>query len=224
MRYLIILLLLCTIKSRLTAQTFQFARAGYVTYDRIIGKKMQGANKKEYALQFNEKSCSFQAIQSADDHPYRLTDMVFSRENSTRTFHISLRFSTQKFLIRDSLERIKWYYTNEFRSIDGYQCRRINGLTADSLYVIAFYTEEIPVESGPCLISDTPGLVLGLVIPDLNIQYWAKEVLLKEYKIPPIRHERKGTISLNGFSEVIQQSSYNVSQLSKKNIIHTIIY
>ncbi|QRY58807.1 GLPGLI family protein [Sphingobacterium siyangense] len=224
MRNLIIVLLLCAIESHLTAQTFRFIGAGRVTYDRIIGKEVQGANKKEYALQFNEKLCSFYAIQNIDDHPYRLTNMVFNRENSTKILHIALQFSLQKFFIKDSLKQIKWYYTNEFRSIEGYQCRRINGLTADSLYVIAFYTEEIPVESGPCLISDTPGLVLGLVIPDLNIQYWAKEVILKDEKIAPIRPERQGTINLSGFAKLIQQSSYNVSQLSTKNIIHTIIY
>lgn len=80
------------------------------------------------------------------------------------------------YIITDSLLQITWRFTDEYRNIAGYECRRVNGATKDSLYVVAFYTDEIPLSAGPALINGLPGMILGLVIPEMHVQYWATKV------------------------------------------------
>lgn len=49
-------------------------------------------------------------------------------------------------------------------------------MTQDSLYVIGYYTNEIPVSGGPESISGLPGMILGLVVPYDHVSYFASKV------------------------------------------------
>jgi len=92
------------------------------------------------------------------------------------------QFMGDKFVIYDTLKKVKWKITDEYRDIAGYRCRRANGLTSDSLYIVAYYCYEIPIASGPESITGLPGLVMGLISPEQHFSLFAKEV----DKIPPI--------------------------------------
>lgn len=82
----------------------------------------------------------------------------------------------QKVIIKDTVKNIKWKITDEYREIAGYNCRRANGITADSVYVIGFYANEIPIDGGPESINGLPGLILGLVVPSQHVSYFATKV------------------------------------------------
>src|SRR5690606_26638399 len=82
----------------------------------------------------------------------------------------------EKYILSDSLSPITWRFTDEYRNIAGYECRRVNGATPDSLYLIAYYTDQIPVSAGPALSHGLPGMIMGLVIPEMHIHYWATNV------------------------------------------------
>ena len=94
-------------------------------------------------------------------------------KNSTTEVQIQI---DDKYIITDSINEITWRFSDEYRNIAGYECRRVNGATNDSLYIIAFYTDEIPISAGPALTGGLPGMILGLVIPEMHIQYWATKV------------------------------------------------
>ncbi len=85
-------------------------------------------------------------------------------------------FIGQKIIIQDTLKKIKWTITDEYREIAGFNCRRANGITPDSTYVIGFYSNEIPVDGGPESINGLPGLILGLVVPSQHVSYFATKV------------------------------------------------
>lgn len=80
------------------------------------------------------------------------------------------------FLVKDSTRAINWKITGETREIAGYQCRRANAVIMDSVYVVAFYTDEIPVSGGPESFSGLPGMILGLALPHENVTWFAKIV------------------------------------------------
>lgn len=80
------------------------------------------------------------------------------------------------FLVKDSLRKINWKITTETRDIAGYKCRRANALVMDSIYVVAFYTDEIPVSGGPEGFTGLPGMILGLALPHENITFFATKV------------------------------------------------
>jgi len=82
----------------------------------------------------------------------------------------------ETFLVRDSTRRINWKITSETRDIAGYKCRRANAVILDSIYVVAFYTDEIPVSGGPESFSGLPGMILGVALPHENITWFATKV------------------------------------------------
>jgi len=83
----------------------------------------------------------------------------------------------ETYLLKDSTRKINWKITDEIRNIAGYDCRRANALIMDSIYVVAFYTEEIPVSGGPETFSGLPGMILGVALPYEHITWFATSVL-----------------------------------------------
>jgi len=86
----------------------------------------------------------------------------------------------ETFLVKDSMRKITWKITDETREIAGFTCRRANGLIMDSVYVVAFYTNRIPVAGGPESFSGLPGMILGVALPHLHITWFATSVIEKQ--------------------------------------------
>ncbi|WP_166332334.1 GLPGLI family protein [Sphingobacterium chungjuense] len=78
--------------------------------------------------------------------------------------------------VKDSLLNVKWKITDEYREIAGYSCRRANGVVLDSVYVVAFYTDQIPLSAGPNVMHGLPGMILGLVVPEQHFNMYATKV------------------------------------------------
>lgn len=82
----------------------------------------------------------------------------------------------KSYLVKDSLKPIRWKLTDETREIAGYHCRRANALFFDSVYVVAFYTDQILTKGGPESFNGLPGMILGVAIPHKHITIFAKSV------------------------------------------------
>jgi GLPGLI family protein len=82
----------------------------------------------------------------------------------------------EQFLVKDTVRKINWKITDEMREIAGYNCRRANAVVMDSIYVVAFYSDEIPVSGGPESFSGLPGMILGLALPHENVTWFATKV------------------------------------------------
>lgn len=78
--------------------------------------------------------------------------------------------------IRDSLKSVRWKLTDETREIAGYQCYRANALLFDSIYIVAFYTDQILCKGGPESFNGLPGMILGIAIPHKHITLFATSV------------------------------------------------
>jgi len=73
---------------------------------------------------------------------------------------------------------LQWRLTNENRVIAGFSCRKAVAKMFDSVYVFAFYTDEILIPGGPCTINGLPGMILGVTIPRLFTSWIATKVTL----------------------------------------------
>lgn len=82
----------------------------------------------------------------------------------------------KNYLVQDTLKHFDWKITEEFRKIAGFNCRRAETIIMDSVYVIAFYTEAIIATGGPEGFNGLPGMILGIVMPRLNLTYFATKV------------------------------------------------
>lgn len=113
--------------------------------------------------------------------PYMLKG---DEENSWYFDFTNNKFSMQKvvydnkFNVEDSIPVIEWRLTNENRVIAGFNCRKAVGKIMDSVYVFAFYTDEIAISGGPCSVNGLPGMILGLTIPRMYTSYIATKVSL----------------------------------------------
>lgn len=103
-------------------------------------------------------------------------------------YQASLDFVGTKVVLEDSLLDVKWKITNEYREIAGYETRRANGITLDSMYVVAFYTDQIPISAGPGAVHGLPGTILGLVVPELHYNIYATKVDMT----PPVFPKNSG--------------------------------
>ena len=93
------------------------------------------------------------------------------------------------FNLKDSIKNIHWKLSNERRKIAGFDCRKAVGIIMDSVYVFAFYTDEILISGGPCTLNGLPGMILGVTIPRLYTSILATKLMVndtKESVIKPI--------------------------------------
>ena len=92
-------------------------------------------------------------------------------------------------MLEDSIAKIDWRLTNESRVIAGFNCRKAIGKIMDSVYVFAFYTDEILIPGGPCTINGLPGMILGVTIPRMYISFIATKLTISnviEDEIKPV--------------------------------------
>lgn len=107
--------------------------------------------------------------------PVAYKNTVYSHFETRQATTVKQGFE-KSFFIKDSVKKIKWKLTDETREILGFQCHRANALFFDSIYVVAFYTDEIPTKSGPESFNGLPGMILGVAIPHQHITIFAKTV------------------------------------------------
>jgi|SRR5688500_2678847 len=101
------------------------------------------------------------------------------------------------FLVSDSIGKIEWKITEEKRTIAGLDCRKAVGRICDSVYIVAFYTDEIAVSGGPESFEGLPGMILGIAIPRLHTTWFANKVQLTEPVAKDFEINTRGTTKTN---------------------------
>jgi GLPGLI family protein len=102
-------------------------------------------------------------------------NMVFTDLENDKAVSLKNVFE-QAFLVQDTLRHIKWKITEETRNIVGFNCRRANAIIMDSIYVVAFYTDEILTTGGPESFTGLPGMILGVSLPHQHVSWFATKV------------------------------------------------
>lgn len=140
---------------------------------------------RNYQMDFDRKNNSYQLMQK--EEPQDFIDLLIGiptvsvfcdLENDS--IYMEKQFGDDNFFIAEKFKKIKWKYTDERMDILGYECRRVNGLFMDSIYVVAFYSPDIDVSSGPSIFSGLPGMILGVSIPQEHLNIFAKKIYLNE--------------------------------------------
>jgi GLPGLI family protein len=81
-----------------------------------------------------------------------------------------------KLIVQDSMKQLQWKIYSEIRTIADYKCRKAVAKICDSVYVVAFYTDDIPVSGGPHMFGGLPGMIMELAIPRLYTTWVATSV------------------------------------------------
>lgn len=122
------------------------------------------------------------AVEETASPNWASRDALVDLKNTIATDYNSHTSISQKavyedtYLVKDSLRKINWKITDETREIAGYECRRANAIIMDSIYVVAYYSNQIAVSGGPESFTGLPGMILGLALPHQNITWFATKV------------------------------------------------
>jgi GLPGLI family protein len=143
-------------------------------------------------------------------------DPTSSQNNTIFTDLSNSSFIAQKnvyeetYLVKDSTRKINWKVTEETREIAGYECRRANAIVLDSVYVVAFYTHNIPVYRGPEKFRGLPGMILGVALPHENVSWFATSIKDRPVTEAELKAPVKGKQMNNkGLMETIQSALKN---------------
>jgi len=81
---------------------------------------------------------------------------------------------------------------NETREIAGFICRKAQAVIFDSVYIFAFYTDEITVSGGPMGIHGLPGMIMGITIPRMFTSWIATKLQINGVNTNIIAAPTKG--------------------------------
>jgi GLPGLI family protein len=198
------LLLLCTV---LQAQPVTFVSSGSVEYTKSVNmyavmSRIYGAASQEFMTRYKNANPQFLTVQSKLSFTRDKTlfnsfspESMMAQNNTVYTDVAAKLIVAEKsilgesFLLKDSVRRIRWKITDEIRDIAGYPCRRANAVIMDSIYVVAFFTTDIPVSGGPESFAGLPGMILQVSLPHENITWLATKVTVMAVPAlnPPVK-------------------------------------
>lgn len=212
MKYIFILLFtLILIESN--SQT-QFISSGRVEFERKYNQHSQFEGqegswmteiKKMYPkmvtdyfeLRFNNERSVYRLLKENPDNKYlwsgKPTESDVAVKDLTKgTVSIQRDVFEQTYLLQDTIRELEWKITDETRTIAGFECKKAVTRICDSVYVVAFYTDQIMVNSGPESFSGLPGLILGLAVPRLHTTWFATKVELIDPTPAQLSPSQKG--------------------------------
>ena len=195
----ILLILVLALVRPVSAQNTIFLTHGKIEYERRINVFAQIGNDDDQWSEFRKKLSNhfktsyFDLVFTRDKSLYRpgressdremfnfwqapaQDNVVWSDLDNDKSVSVKNVFE-QSFLVQDTIRQIKWKITDENRVIAGFNCRRANAIIMDSIYVVAFYTDEILTGGGPESFTGLPGMILGVSLPHQHISWFATKV------------------------------------------------
>jgi GLPGLI family protein len=211
MKWVSIILIFGLAAWKVSAQQ-KFIYSGHIEYERKINvhrqseegwaadlvKQLPQFHSSIFSLDFDSTQTHYQLSGDLPTVSYGwivgpAKENVIDRDMSKGISHSRKQVFEMKYLIDDSVGTMQWKMTSETRSIAGFECRKAVGIICDSVYVVAFYTDEIPVSSGPESFNGLPGMILGIVIPRLYTTWFATKVSLSAAPVSHVDIAKKGT-------------------------------
>lgn len=178
-------------------------------------QKFPQFKQSEFILFFTENQTSYRPTETENTNYFNFLDrtafsnFVFS-DLSRQRYIARKKIYGEEFLIQDVSRKVHWKLTGETREIAGFHCHRADAVIMDSIYVVAFYTDEIPVSGGPESFNGLPGMILGIAIPFIHTTWYANSVLFKnpeeEELLPP---KGKVALSNNQLKEKLSPQFHN---------------
>ena len=185
------------ILTAISANAQQFINSGMIEYEvrinnhRMFGDglfaemfkdKMPNFSTTYYKLTFNDNKTiyKFDRLNEKDKLPWgtnNAEDNIWYNDFNSDTRVNQKSVFGEIYILSDSLMNLDWkLMPNETREIAGFNCRKAQAVIFDSVYVFAFYTDEITASGGPMGIHGLPGMILGITIPRMFTSWIATKL------------------------------------------------
>lgn len=128
------------------------------------------------------------------------------------------------FNIQDSVRKINWKITPDTRTIAGMECRKATAIILDTVFVVAFYAEQIVTPGGPESFAGLPGMILGLALPRLYTTWFATKLELIDVKETVLIPPKKGKkITSSNLKTELKPSMKDWGKMGAKNMLQVSI-
>ena len=209
MRYLLAIIFISILTAGFSQQ--KFIQSGKITYERKLGQLtlMESMQQGEenmfmeelkkvlprivtdfYVLDFNAQSSVYKLEKENAENKYfmpglkPIDDAYKVQDFSSQMLTMKTAVFESKYLVKDSMTKYQWKITGEVRQIAGFDCKKAITKIADSVVVVAFYTDEILVKGGPESFNGLPGMIMGIAVPRLSLTLFATKIELNNSAIP----------------------------------------
>lgn len=150
-----------------------------------------------FILTFNQEGSVYTEKEKEENLGYSWSDEddIIIRDHLTKTTKDIRILLGKKYLIEDQIPRFKWKMLNELKEVAGYICMKAETMdTVNNVVVHAWFTDKIPVISGPEGYSGLPGMILALDynIDDINIIATKVEIISDKPVVLPVPKKIKG--------------------------------
>lgn len=231
---------LATYTMQVRAQNTIFLSAGKIEFEKKVNlysqldednswseleKKMMPKFKTSYFdLWFDKTRTIYQPGRENPDNNKLWGDnvaqenVVYAQLDSSKSISQKKVFE-QVFLIQDSTRRIQWKITDETRIIAGFQCRRANAIIMDSIYVVAFYTDDIITTGGPESFHGLPGMILGVSMPHQHVTWFATKVSAQPVTAAVMKVPSKGKkVTNTSLKEQLKERMKDWGKYAQRNL------
>ncbi|MBL0180817.1 MAG: GLPGLI family protein [Chitinophagaceae bacterium] len=154
----------------------------------------------KFELLFADNQSLFKSVEEEPDMTEQNNGGVVIRMGGSGENQYYRNFSTQRsveirelmedlYLVEDSIRSLSWKLEEgETKTILGYTCKKATGKTARGSDIVAWYSEDIPLASGPEQFNGLPGMILGIDANKGEIVFTAKlldkKIDRKNLKVP----------------------------------------
>jgi GLPGLI family protein len=201
------------ILTAISANSQQFINSGMIEYEvrinnhRMFGDglfaemfkdKMPNFSTTYYHLTFNDNKTiyKFDRLNDKDKLPWgsnNAEDNLWYNDFNVNTRVNQKSVFGEIYILSDSSLKLDWkLMPNETREIAGFICRKAQAVIFDSVYIFAFYTDEITVSGGPMGIHGLPGMIMGITIPRMFTSWIATKLQINGVNTNIIAAPTKG--------------------------------
>ena len=152
------------------------------------------------------------------------TSNIILTDFAANTIRANKKIFDQKFYVQDSIRKIDWQVKDEIRTIANFKCHKAVGKICDSVYVVAFYTEDIIVSGGPEMFGGLPGMIMELAIPRLHCTWTADKIeLIQPLETEFVVPDKGKKVTEKELYETVKSSFKDWGKMAARNIWWTVL-
>lgn len=191
-------------------KTNVYKTMGSSIFEDMIKDKIPELMTTYYTLTFDGEKSLYEFEKWSDPQPPAFIkngqdELKYYFDYSTGLFNKQKYISGTLLNVADTIPKLNWRLANENREIAGFNCRKAYAVLFDSVYVFAFYTEELLTPGGPASFQGLPGTILGITVPRLYMSWVATKVQvtgIDKASIKPLK--AKKPITSNELDKLLQ--------------------
>ena len=164
----------------------QFESLGENDWFNSIKDQLPKFSSTFFDLTFDTAKSIYKPGKEVDNSKLKMFGEAPASDNIVLTDFASKKVKSRKnvfeehFLVTDTMRKIEWTEKDDIRTIVGFKCHKAVGKICDSVYVVAFYTDDIMASGGPEMFGGLPGMILELAIPRLHTTWTADKFDIAE--------------------------------------------